>query len=267
MSKNKDNDWVPSTGVKNWARRYAEKRYQRGIRGRLIRENTSSEKTESSDIEKLSCAQGLEIDDEAIFALGPPLSRTHSLEGIGDLFDLNIEKSDRSVYKTKSCGNLTQSESAKMTDLEFFLARLSTSVEGAVSGAQRDDQKTLPPLPYFSGEAPNQQGNSAKEPWQLYNCEDFLNMIENAVSTDRWTEPGKLRSLQDRLLGIARLYWIDRGPDINTFAKAKEYMLNRFPNTDTFNTLNRQIIEFRRKPGELIPGMAYRIQNLYVILI
>ena len=262
MSKNKDNDWVPSKAVKNWARRYAVKRYQRNRQGRLLKEDNLSENTENIDIEKLSGAQSLEIANETIFSLSTPLSRTQSLEGVESLFELDAEKSVKSVNKSKSCENLVQPKTAKMS-LEDLLARLSTSVTSAVTDAQRNDHKTLPPLPYFSGEAPKPQGYSGKEPWQLYNCEDFLNMIENAISTDRWSEPGKLRSLQDKLLGIARIYWEDRGPDINTFAKAKEYMLNRFPNTDTFNTLNRQIIEFRRKPGELIPGMACRIQNLY----
>ena len=72
--------------------------------------------------------------------------------------------------------------------VEELLEKLTLSVEGAVGGANKDDYKTLPPLPYFNGEAQKLHGSNAKEPWILYNCQDFLQIIENAVKTDKWTK-------------------------------------------------------------------------------
>ena len=164
-----------------------------------------------------------------------------------------------SVIKSKD----TQRNVNMAQSVEELLEKLTTSVGEAVGGASRNDYKTLPPLPYFNGELQKLHGNSSKEPWILYNCQDFLQMIENAVKTDKWTEAGKIRTLQDKLIGVARMYWEDREADVDTFEKAKTYMLERFPNTETYTTINRQIIEFKRKPGEAISAMACRIQTLY----
>ena len=81
-----------------------------------------------------------------------------------------------------------------MDDLNEALSRLSTTVAEAVGGAYKDNYKTLPPLPYFNGETPKHQGEM-EELWILYNCQDFLQMIENAISIGK-TGRQKLTHLQ-----------------------------------------------------------------------
>ena len=83
------------------------------------------------------------------------------------------------------------------------------------------------------------------------------------MDNEQWTEVGKLRTLQDRLLGPARDYWREKGAGVNTLAKAREYLLERFPNTDSYASISSQIAEFKRKPGETIAELATRIQIIY----
>ena len=262
MSKIPDRDWKPTRAIKNWAQRYAEKQYQRKG-NRLIKLDRNESATQNSDVETLAQTSSLRLNIESPFSLSAPVSRTQSIE---ILTNINHPKSEENLFLS----NLFSSEKSElditesnMEDLNAALARLSTTVEGAVGGAYKDNYRTLPPLPYFNGETPRNQGSQSREPWTLYNCQDFLKMIENAVNSDNWTEAGKLRTVQDKLTGVARLYWEDRDAEVNTFIKAKEYLLARFPNIETFQTINRQIIEFRRKPGESVSAMACRIQTLY----
>ena len=92
-----------------------------------------------------------------------------------------------------------------MENLKEALSRLSTTVAEAVGGAYKDNYKTLQPLPYFNGETPKIQGGQMKEPWILYNCQDFLRMIENATNNENWTDAGIIKTVQDKLLGVARM--------------------------------------------------------------
>ena len=272
MSKIPDRDWKPTRAIKNWAQRYAEKQYQR--KGNRLTKLDRNDDGTQSNIETLAQASSLEVSIDNPFSLSAPVSRTQSLEIITNI---NSAKSEENLFLNRifssDSSDLHISEENKpsernkdrltnMQELNEALAKLSTTVEGAVGGAYKDNYRTLPPLPYFNGETPKSQGSQSKEPWTLYNCQDFLRMIENAVNSENWSEAGKLRTLQDKLTGVARMYWEDRDAEVNTFIKAKEYLLARFPNIETFPTINRQIIEFRRKPGESVSAMACRIQSL-----
>ena len=146
-------------------------------------------------------------------------------------------------------------QEAQAQALESMLVRVGLG--------ERDNHKLLPPLPYFNGSVEKASDNSSQKPWIVYNCEVFLSSIEDAVNNDQWTEAGKIKILQDRLLGSARTYWSVRGPDVNTLALAREFMLRRYPNKETHTFLDNQITNFIRKRGETVPEMATRVQVLY----
>ena len=273
MSKKPDRDWKPSRAIKHWAHRYAERQYHRKG-SRLVKIDSKEESELQSDLEALDQASSLSISVENLIPLSAPVSRTQSLERVTFIGNKEISKSEENLRQRHSSEGYSSSSKkvtrpltkikvksgANMEELEEALSKMSASIEGAIGGTYKNNYKTLPPLPYFSGETPK---NQTKEPWTLYNCQDFLRMIENAVNNDSWTDPGKLRTLQDKLIGVARMYWEDRDDDVNTFDSAKVYLMERFPNTESFPTINRQIMEFKRKPGESIPAMACRIQSLY----
>ena len=270
MNKKFDGDWKPTRAVRNWAKRCAEKQYQRKG-SRLVKVGGEEAETQS-EIEALEQASSLNLSVENL-TLSEPVSRTQSFEKLIHIDNVEKSKSETNLapghskeVKKFEIEKVIKEGGRNTVDMEGLneaLAKLSTTVEGAVGGAYKDNYKTLPPLPYFNGETPKIQGGQTKEPWILYNCQDFLRMIENATNNDNWTDAGIIRTVQDKLLGVAHMYWEDRTAEVDTFAKAKEYLLARFPNIETFPTINRQIIEFKRKPGESISAMACRIQTLY----
>ena len=258
----KDKAFLPTRAVRYWARKY-----QRKADGRLVKiENKpSSEEQQSPQYHPsdLTHAEGLsgfrEIASE-------PVTRSNSLE---KLVSIKVERKS-SVGDLRLSGESISSGSVKFSSevdtsrqgdemgevVEEALKRLAVSVE-------KDNSKLLPPLPYFSGKCERSSNASEKSPWILYNCGEFISMIEDAVENDKWTETGKLRTLQDRLLGPARDYWRVRNTgDIITLKKAGEYLLSRFPNTDTYASITSQITDFKRRPGETLSEIATRIQIL-----
>ena len=276
----RDQDWAPSKAVKKWAKRYAQKQYQRKEGKRLIKIG-SKDTGEQREIEPLEGATGSNLDD--LSNSEEIISRSHSLEVISasshleeslSLRDFRIRHlSDDSGNKletetalvpfsltgSSSKSNITTKATTQFNmnpeDLEAMLQRVGLG--------ERDNQKLLPPLPYFNGSAAKTPDVSARGPWIVYNCEEFLTVIEATVNTGKWTEAGKLKTLQDKLLGSARDYWSIKGPDVNTLAKAREYLLKRYPNKDTHTSLDQQITNFKRSRGETIPEMATRIQVVY----
>ena len=263
MSK-RDQEWVPSAAVKSWARKYAARKYHRRTGSRLVKLDSKDNENRNSDIEELSQATGLSVSDKSI-VYSAPVSRAHST---GEIATVSSEPrirhysvGDDTSVSFPSSPNLktevNQSALIMAASVEDALARLAVSVE-------KDNHKLLPPLPYFNGQTEKIQSGSSQTPWITYNCDEWLSMIEDAVQdNERWTEAGKLRTLQDKMLGSAREYWRVRGAEVNTLELARAYLMKRFPNTDTYATLTNQITEFKRKIGESIPEKATRIQLLY----
>ena len=277
----RDQDWAPSKAVKQWAKKYAQRQYQRKEGRRLIKIDRKNSE-EHGEVEELEGAVGLTVETDDLSIAAELISRTHSLEEISTTAPLEETRSLREfrIRHFSDDGKNTESDTAIVP---FILAgpshKNSTTTEAStqfimnqeqlegllrrVGLGEKDNHKLLPPLPYFNGAAAKTPDVSARGPWVVFNCEEFLAIIEASVQNDKWTEAGKLKTLQDRLLGSARDYWAVRGADVNTLEKAREYLLKRYPNKDTHSSLDQQITTFKRNRGETIPEMATRIQVLY----
>ena len=267
--KDKDKNFLPTKAVRHWAKKYAvNKQYQRRTDGRLVKieskplsEETHYHHTDLTQAASLSGFRGI---------VSEPVSRSHSLDSLQDSrterkYSVGSIRLGRESVSSGSedshSAELTKKSKASVTkdimgDVEEALKRLAVSVE-------KDNSKLLPPLPYFNGKCEKPSSASSQTPWIIYNCEEFLSVIEDAVNNDKWTEVGKLKTLQDRLLGPARDFWRVRGAGVNSLETAKAYLLSRFPNTDSYASITNQITEFKRRPGETIGEKATRIQILY----
>ena len=269
-----DQEWIPTKAIRNWAKKHASRKYTRKGSGRLEKNEDSKSIVKRSSVGELTQATGLSVSIDNIFSISAPVSRTQSLEEVTEGSKINkcgSEKSTdgssedivntiKSLFEVKPLAkgivkNKSHSK-GKMGELAESLAKLASQVD-------KDNAKFLPPLPFFNGKPEKLQSQSNSKEWIEYSCNRFLTDIEDAVNNDRWTEPGKLRTLQDKLLGSARDYWRVRGVEIDTFDKAKAYMLKRFPNKDRYSTLEDQRADFKRKSGESISEMATRIQILH----
>ena len=278
----RDQDWAPSRAVKNWAKRYAQKQYQRKEGKRLIKLDSKS-KGEQGEIEKLEGATGSSVEADDLSISDKLISRTHSLEAISaspyleetrslrEFRIRHLSDDSRNILETEvalvpfsftELSSKSSSTTEETTQFNMSPEELEAMLQRVGLG-ERDNHKLLPPLPYFNGSAAKTLDVSARGPWIVYNCEEFLAVIEASVNNDRWTEAGKLKTLQDKLLGSARDYWSIKGPDINTLAKAREYLLKRYPNKDTHTSLDHQITNFKRNRGETIPELATRVQVVY----
>ena len=83
MSKKNDKDWAPTGAVRYWARKYAEKKYQRKGRGGRLQKLTNKTETENqSEVEELAQAHSLSVSIENLNSNSAPISRTTSLEGL-----------------------------------------------------------------------------------------------------------------------------------------------------------------------------------------
>ena len=273
MSK-RDQEWMPSQAVRAWARNYAQKKYQRRTGGRLVKLDNKSAAESQREVDELSQATGLSISVENLVSKSEPVSRAHSsgeLQLGNTSKAAGVEKSRKRHHSEQGSSSipLTQepikviekdATETKMAEVEEVLRRLAVSVK-------KNNHKLLPPLPYFNGKAEKVASSTSQQaPWIEYNCDEFLSMIEDAVDNDNWTEAGKIRTLQDRLLGSAREYWKVRGRDVDTLRKARDYLMLRFPNTETYASLNNQIAEFKRRQGETTAEKATRIQLLFTKL-
>ena len=263
MSK-KDNDWIPTRAIKLWSKKYANNRYQRQA-GRLVRLGNKENQENLSDIEGLAQASQLCLSVDDITHISAPISRIHSSE------DLRVKKDSEfggsievlTYSKQGACGNSGEAEKQSNLKMGEQQAQALEEMLARVGLGEKDNNKLLPPIPYFNGSAEKTSDNSSQKPWLVYYYEAFLTAIEDVVDKDKWTEPGKLKTLQDRLLGSARTYWSVKGPEVNTLALAREYMLKRYPNKETHSFLDNLITNFKRNRGETIPEMATRIQVLY----
>ena len=269
MSEGKDRDWLPTQAVKFWTKRYAKKRYQRKA-GRLIKIGSDSTAENLSELGDLAQASTLCVSLEDLTHISAPISRIQSLEDLGAKRDSERRGSiEVLTYRQQGAcsdpiANLVREvpkmdQEAQAQALEQMLARVGLG--------ERDNHKLLPPLPYFNGSVEKTSDHSSQKPWIVYNCETFLSAIEDAVDNEKWTEAGKIKTLQDRLLGSARIYWSVKGPDVNTLARAREYLLRRYPNKETHTYLDNQITNFKRNRGETIPEMATRVQVVYTKLV
>ena len=282
MSGKDDKEWVPSKVVKHWIKKNAQRTAYQRNRGRLVKLDQKEQEENLSDLETLSQASGLSVSVDKLYSVSAPVTRTHSLDELyepsrnsestenlksrplsvcsvddsTEKLEVPHRKKGKTEVKDLSKGVPQKSSDSTKMNLEEIMQRLAVSVE-------KDNHKLLPPLPYFNGETEKLKESNPQGPWIVYNCDEFLTHIEDATSGDKWTEAGRLRTLQDKLLSTARDYWRVKGAEVNTFALAKAYMLRRFPNTETFSTIHNKIAEFRRKPGESVSGMATRIQLLY----
>ena len=88
MNKKFDGDWKPTRAVRNWAKRCAEKQYQRKG-SRLVKVGGEEAETQS-EIEALEQASSLNLSVENL-TLSEPVSRTQSFRGL--ILIGNIEKS------------------------------------------------------------------------------------------------------------------------------------------------------------------------------
>ena len=268
--KEQDKKFLPTEAIRYWSKRYATNRqYQRRDGGRLVKieQKPSSEEllspqyqlSDLTQVSSLSLNEFKEISSE-------PVTRAHSASSLHEVrLDRKYSVDDLRLdyYKPEEYHSIEHLEQIEpfakfdnMGDVEEALKKLAVSIE-------KDNSKLLPPLPYFNGKCEKASSAVAQTPWILYNCGDFLSIIEDAVDNDQWTEVGKLRTLQDRLLGPARDYWRQKGPEVVDWKKAKEYLLERFPNTDSYASLTSQIAEFKRRQGETVAELATRIQILY----
>lgn len=263
----KDKDFLPTKAVRHWAKKYTQnKSYQRKSGGRLVKlERKHIDEEDQCELEDLTQASSLNVFSGIA---SEPVTRTSSWE---NLHETNRDRNNsicdlrtRLLSESSGIANSTpykfirKSRATRVEDImsvEDALKRLAVSVE-------KDNSKLLPPLPYFNGKC-EKANASSQTPWIIYDCDEFLSIITDAVNNDKWTEVGKLKTLQDRLLGPARDYWRVRGDGITTLDQAKAYLLRRFPNTDSYTSLTNQIAEFKRRPGETISELATRIQLLY----
>ena len=88
MSKKLDDDWKPTRAVRNWAKRLAEKQYQRKG-NRLVKVGRENAEIQSG-IRTLEQASSLKLSVENL-TLSEPVSRTQSFRGLTPIG--NIEKS------------------------------------------------------------------------------------------------------------------------------------------------------------------------------
>ena len=162
MNKKFDGDWKPTRAVRNWAKRCAEKQYQRKG-SRLVKVGRENAEIQSG-IRTLEPASSLKLSVENLNS-SEPVSRTQSFQGLIPIG--NIEKSrneanlapellkEGSKLEIKKLVEIAGgSGTVNMENLKEALSRLSTTVAEAVGGAYKDNYKTLPPLPYFNGETP-----------------------------------------------------------------------------------------------------------------
>ena len=276
MSK-RGKESLPAKAIKFLTKRYTEKAYQRHEKGRLVRIASSADTSSEYEVSALEQATALSVSTPKLVTASEPVSRARSLDDLytlstyGSLTDIrqqeNLNKEElETAVKTIVKSEKVERKKLKMPNTDESETEHIAHMLNRLGLGEKDNYKQLPPLPYFNGAAEKVSTSSTQQPWIEYNCDDFVTAISDAVDNDKWTEGGKLKTLQDRLLGSARTYWNIRSADVNTLAKAKEYLLRRYPSKYTHASLDSQIATFKRQKGEIIPEMATRIQLIYTRL-
>ena len=153
----------------------------------------------------------------------------------------------------------TDSESRSEVGAENMagdMQALKTALEDIAASNKRNDLRLLAECPYF-GETTDTSGKT----WVVDSATEFLEHITKATSADTWNDVGKISVLRSKLLGSARTYFNTFSGD--TFAAAKEYLLDMYPDSDTYASITNEIAKVRRNKGETLSALAIRIDELH----
>ena len=92
-------------------------------------------------------------------------------------------------------------------------------------------------------------------------CISFLDTIEKQTEDVDFSELGRIRVLKTHLLGSAQAYW--KNYKGLTWASAKEFLLDRYPDTNDYDTYLERVRTLKRNRGEQLSDFATRIEDAY----
>ena len=92
-------------------------------------------------------------------------------------------------------------------------------------------------------------------------CVGFLETIEKQTEDVDFSEIARIRVLKTHLLGSAQAYW--KNYKGTTWASAKEFLLNRYPDTNDYDTYLERVRTLKRNRGEQFCDYATRVEDAY----
>ncbi|CAL4083848.1 unnamed protein product, partial [Meganyctiphanes norvegica] len=143
--------------------------------------------------------------------------------------------------------------------VEESIRAMQQSFKEIALSTKQNDMRTVYDMPHFG------PGDQTGKNWVLDSCPEFLEYIDKITGDNTsWNDKGRIKVLRTKLIGPARGYFNDFTGD--TWAEAKTYLLNMFPDATTYASCQTDIDKLKRKPGEQLSYFAIRISKLHAKL-
>ena len=146
-----------------------------------------------------------------------------------------------------------------VNEMKSAMKDVSISMRQVGLTARQNNTNLLSEIPYF-GVPPDTYKNKSIIP--LNESRRFLDTIETLTDNEDFNEAGRIAVLKSRLLGPAQEYFTDYtgGAD---WARAKQYLLDMYPEVISYPTIKENIHKMKRESGEQISNYATRILKAY----